>query len=174
MTPTHRSRPVVAALTIFSVIANPCLPVVVAGSQAAQKPAAQPTAQPAAKAGTNPIAAAAPNAPKPPDGGWPRFYGLASGASILLYQPQIASWDQQKHIVAFSAVSYRDAKTGDKPALGTIKVEADTRVSVADRLVNFSPLKITEANFSTLQKPAVQEITAQIDKAIPEDRKSVV
>ena len=37
---------------------------------------------------------------------------------------------------AFSAVSHRTT-AGDKPALGTIKLEADTQVSVTERLVNF-------------------------------------
>ena len=57
------------------------------------------------------------------------MYSLPSGGSILVYQPQIASWDKQTHLVAFSAVSYR-AKAGDKPALGTIKLEADTKVAL--------------------------------------------
>ena len=87
--------------------------------------------------------------PGPIDGGWPRAYDLASGGSILVYQPQISNWDSQKHLVAFSAVSHR-ATGAEKPALGTVKLEADTTVSVADRLVKLQNLKIAEANFSTL------------------------
>jgi len=34
-----------------------------------------------------------------------------------------------------------------KPHLGSLKVEAATKVSLDERLVNFAPLKITEANF---------------------------
>ncbi len=45
-----------------------------------------------------------------------------------MYQPQVASWDKQAHLVAFSAVSHR-AKGADKPAVGTIKLEADTKVA---------------------------------------------
>ena len=71
-----------------------------------------------------------PPPPTPVDGGWPRMYSLPSDGSILVYQPQIASWDKQTHLVAFSAVSYR-SKAGDKPALGTIKLEADTKVAVS-------------------------------------------
>ncbi len=55
---------------------------------------------------------------------------------MLVYQPQVASWEKQKHLVAYSAVSQR-AKAGDKPAIGTIKIEADTQVSVPERLVSF-------------------------------------
>ena len=34
------------------------------------------------------------------DGGWPREYTTASKARLVLYQPQIASWADQKHITA--------------------------------------------------------------------------
>ena len=71
-------------------------------------------------------------------------------------------------MVAFSAVSFR-AKGAEKPALGTVKLEADTSVSVADRLVKLQNLKIAEANFQTLQKDQVREITDAIEKAIPDD-----
>ncbi len=111
--------------------------------QAAAKPA-PPSAQTPPKtpppAGSKPAAAtttAAATTPPPVDGGWPRVASLPSGATILVYQPQIASWDKQKHIVGFSAVSYR-AKAADKPAIGTIKLEADTKVALEDRLVSLS------------------------------------
>ncbi len=91
-----------------------------------------------------------------------------AAAAILLYQPQIASWEKQAHIVGFSAVSYR-SKTADKPAMGTIKLESDTKVALDERLVSFDPMKITEANFPTLQKEQIREVIAQIDKAIPDD-----
>src|SRR5438045_3451919 len=83
-------------------------------------------------------------APPPIDGGWPRAYALPSGASILLYQPQIASWEKQAHMVAFSAVSYRATAAETKPAMGTVKIEADTKVALDDRLVKFDKMKITE------------------------------
>ena len=74
---------------------------------------------------------------------------------MLVYQPQVASWENQKHLVAYSAVSQR-AKAGDKPAIGTIKIEAETQVSLTERLVSFQKMKIVEANFQTLQKEQVR------------------
>jgi hypothetical protein len=128
-------------------------------------PSAQTPAKPAAPAATT---ASAATTPPPVDGGWPRTYDLPSGGNILMYQPQIATWEKQAHVVAFSAVSYR-SKAGEKPALGTVKLEADTKVALNDRLVNLSNMKIVEANFSTLQKEQVGEIATVIDKAIPDD-----
>ena len=130
-------------------------------------PAAKPAA-PAAKpaAGAKPAGASAASAPAV-DGVWPRRFVTPSGAAFTLYQPQIASWENQKHITFYSAASYT-AKEGEKPALGTIKAEADTKVSVAERLVEFSTLRITESNFPTLAKPQMQEIVAELSKGIPE------
>ena len=102
------------------------------------------------------------------DRGWPRGYNLPSEAQIVLFQPQIASWDDQKHAVALAAVSYV-AKDAQKPLVGTIKIETDTLVSVEKRLVQFATLKITEANFPTLTKEQTQEIVKEIEKNIPQD-----
>ena len=102
------------------------------------------------------------------DRGWPRGYNLPSEAQIVLFQPQIASWDDQKHLVALAAVSYV-AKDAQKPVVGTVKIETDTRVSLEKRLVQFSTLKITETNFQTLPKEQTQEIVKAIEKNIPEE-----
>jgi hypothetical protein len=101
------------------------------------------------------------------DRGWPRAYSLPNEAQLVLYQPQIASWQDQKQLVAFTAVSYV-AKGEQKPALGTIKLETETETSVPNRLVKFSKIKITETNFPTLSKEQTQEIVSELEKNIPE------
>jgi len=104
------------------------------------------------------------------DQGWPRFYNTPSGGIISVHQPQVISWADQKHVVAFSAVSYLQ-KDKQKPDLGTIKIEAETLVSAEKRLVNFSNLKISEANFPTLAKDTLSEVATEITNSIPkEDR----
>jgi hypothetical protein len=102
------------------------------------------------------------------DRGWPRGYSLANEAQIVMYQPQIASWENQKQLVAFAALSHV-AKGEQKPALGTIKFETDTEVSLEQRLVKFSKIKIIETNFQTLSKEQTQGIVAEIEKNIPEE-----
>ncbi|HEU4386203.1 MAG TPA: hypothetical protein VFV34_00300, partial [Blastocatellia bacterium] len=102
---------------------------------------------------------------------WPRSYDAPSGAGITIYQPQVADWQNQKHIVGYSAVAYLTNAEATKPALGTIKIEADTDVSLTERLVRFSALKITEANFQSLSKEQAREIVTEVEKTIPaEDR----
>jgi hypothetical protein len=106
------------------------------------------------------------------DLGWPRAYTTASGARIMLYQPQVASWEAQKRLTLYSAVSYTP-KGSTRPALGTVKADADTRVSVAERLVDFSVFKITESNFPGLGKPQIQEIVGEIAKVMPQQERVI-
>ena len=171
-----RARQAIVAVACCSLVAQGPVTLAARPGQAAPKPvpsATQPPSAPspaapkpaAPKPAAQPAAAAA---PAPPDGGWPRIYDLASGGSMLLYQPQIATWQNQTKLVAFSAVSHR-TKAADKPAVGTIKFEADTKVALSERLVSFQDMKIVEANFQTLSKEQIQEVISQIDKAIPQD-----
>ena len=167
--PVLRAAAVAAAL---GLIVEAWAPILAA-------PQAQPAAKPAQTAPTTPKPAATPTSPAQPaatavttppviDGGWPRNYGLPSGGNVLIYQPQISGWEKQAHVVAFSAVSYR-AKGAEKPIYGTVKLEADTKVALEDRLVRLQNMKIGEASFTTLQKEQVREIVTEIDKAIPDD-----
>ena len=88
---------------------------------AAQTPAAKP---PAARRRPPPATGKPTTAPAEPDGGWPRAYTTPSGAALVIYQPQLASWADQKHATMYAAVSYT-AKGAKEPALGTIKVESE-------------------------------------------------
>ena len=135
-TPASRFVTVVAALA-FGV--QPMAPAVaaLAGQVSTSKPPAQTTTKAPRRDGQAGRNRDAGSQAPPPDGGWPRLHELGSGGDFLVYQPQIASWDNQKTMVAYSAVSYR-AKPSDTPKLGTMKLEANTKVSVTERLVSFA------------------------------------
>jgi hypothetical protein len=121
-------------------------------------------------------AQSSPGAAAPPDptvdGGWPRAYVTSTGAEMLIHQPQVASWDGRALMVAYAAVAYQPQKTA-KPTLGTVRIEASTVVSMEERLVKFSPLRITEANFGSLPKEQVQDILAAIDRGIPDNERII-
>ncbi len=112
------------------------------------------------------------NTGKPPAGtnadtGWPRTIALKSG-SVTWYQPQVESWTGQKQMVAWSAISY--TPTGAKEAaLGTIKIEGDTRVALDDRLVGIE-FKITEYNIPSLKPDQVKALVADV-QALPRNEK---
>src|SRR5688500_15566517 len=175
----HRRTAAERAVAIITILGGAApgtplaaLAIAAPRTQAPTKPPAATTPSPQAPTGTKPpapatVSATATDAP-PIDGGWPRVYNLESGGSILVYQPQVASWKDQKAMVAFSAVSYRDT-SGSKPALGTIRLEADTDVSVTDRLVSFKNLRTVEASFQTLPKDQVRQLVATIEKVMSAD-----
>jgi hypothetical protein len=120
--------------------------------------------------GQSPLATAA-SASLPPgtnaDTGWPRTVVLRSGTAVW-YQPQIESWASQKKMIGWSAVSYQP--TGAKePALGTIKLEAATQVSLDERVVRLD-FDITEFNFKTLAPEQVKTLVADV-QALPQNQR---
>jgi hypothetical protein len=115
---------------------------------------------------------AAPRAAAPVDGGWPRMYITASGARLVLYEPQIASWADQKRIVMYAAASYA-ARDQQAPGLGTLRIEADTKISPEDRLVDFSALTITAATFPTLSHEQVTVLVTDVDASVPRDERVI-
>jgi hypothetical protein len=119
-----------------------------------------------------PAAAPAAAGQVPPDGGWPRAYTTNAGAALVIYQPQIASWPNQRHVVAYSAVSYAP-KAAKPSAFGTLKIESDTSVSLDKRLVSFSEFKITESNFSTLQKEQIRDLLTEISESMSLDERVI-
>ncbi|WP_239490974.1 hypothetical protein [Luteitalea sp. TBR-22] len=173
----------VAAVAAVSLLLDPSMLIVAAAQSPPTPTRSTAVAAGAQGAGQRPPTGAA-AATRPPgtgaadatsiDGGWPRTYPLASGGSIVVYQPQIASWRDQRQMVAYSAVAYRaSAQATGKPVLGTIRLEARTRASVSDRLVKFDPIDIAEANFQTLPREQVRDLTAAIEKAIPNDERVI-
>ena len=164
-----RVKRALAIITALAVMApGPPLAALTVPRPGAKPPPPSTTASANAQGATTPSATDAP----PIDGGWPRMYALESGGSVLVYQPQVASWKDQKHMVAFSAVSYRDT-VGSKPAFGTLKLEADTSVALPDRLVSFRNLRTVEASFQTLPKEQVREVVATIEKVMVEDERVI-
>ena len=107
-----------------------------------------------------------------PDGGWPRTYAVTGGGVATLYQPQIASWDNQKQMVAWSAVSYQEPNV-NQPTLGAIKIEAETKVAPEERLVSFSNFRIAEFNFPNLSREESQDLAAALQKAVPEGERVI-
>jgi hypothetical protein len=126
---------------------------------------AVPPHQLAAQTPAKKAAAPAP-APGPADGGWPRQYTHATG-QLVMYEPQISAWPDQKQLTLHAAVAYTPTKA-TAPLLGTIIAEAKTRVAIEERLVDFSAFTITQTHFATASKEQVTQIAAALNAAIPE------
>jgi hypothetical protein len=151
------SRTLVALLTAGSVCLSPIAPLLEAQTAA-------PTTKPAAKAGASTATTQTPDV----DGGWPRDYVTANGGALRIFQPQIASWDGQRKILAYAAISFIP-KGASKQTMGTVKLEGDTSVAVDERLVNFTDLKVTESNFPNVPNDLVKEIVGEIVKLVPQN-----
>jgi hypothetical protein len=101
------------------------------------------------------------------DTGWPRTLTLKSGTAVW-YQPQVQSWTNQKKLVGWAAVSYTP-NGAKEPALGTIKIEGDTRVALDDRVVQLD-FNITEYNFKTLKPDQVKSLLTDV-QALPTNQR---
>jgi hypothetical protein len=142
-------------------------PLLQTANLAAQAKPATTQAAPAAK----PAAATTAATTAPADQGWPRLYTTPSKGHVMLYEPQISSWANQKQMVAYAAASYQPAGASatSKPSLGTVQIEAQTRVSLDERLVSFANMHIVQANFPNLPKQNLQEAVAEITRSIPDN-----
>jgi hypothetical protein len=171
---TKRPARVVAVVMALSFVVEAAAPLAQSQPPAAAKPQTAAPAKPQTTAAAKPAAAAPAGAAAtaPVDGGWPRVYSLPSGGTVLVYQPQVSTWDKQQHLVAFSAVSHR-TKGADKSANGTIKLEAETKVALDERLVSFQKMKIVETNFPTLSKEQIREVAVEVEKAIPDEERVI-
>ncbi len=163
----HQSgRTRIALVTAFALIAQPLTPVMgQSAAPAAQGAVQKPTLASAAAATQKPAAA---TTPAPLEKPWPRAFQTPSGMHVLIYQPQVSEWSGQRHMVAFAAVGV-DMPGAQKTALGSLKLEVDSKVSLEERLVSFSDLTLTETNFPSLSKEQTREITTEIVKSIPAD-----
>jgi hypothetical protein len=166
---TRRSsdfRSGVAVLTACGLLLSPAPPT------RAQGPASATSAGPDSGVAAEPAAAGTAATAAGPDGGWPRGYSTPSGGNVIIYQPQVASWTGQNHLVAHSAVTFTP-KGAAKAEMGTIRIEADTAVAVEERLVRFTNFQIAEANFPTLDKDQTREVVTEIDEAMPDDERVI-
>jgi hypothetical protein len=101
-----------------------------------------------------------------PDGGWPRMITTNSGGTMILYQPQILSWDRQRTLVAMGAISYAP-KGSTNPKMGTVKLTSPTSVATEERMVNLERIAIDEINFPSLDKAEAQEVATEVQKSLP-------
>ena len=153
MTTVHlRRAPAFGPVALVLTLAIACSPTTPVAQAQATKPAATATT-PASSAPAS-------------DSGWPRSYTTNAGAALVLYQPQVGSWPDQRQVVLYSAVSYA-AKGATKPAFGTLRIESTTSVSLDARLVSFSDFKITQSNFPTLPKEHIRDILTEVTESVP-------
>jgi hypothetical protein len=90
-----------------------------------------------------------------------------------MYEPQVSTWDATRTKIALiAAVGYTSAKA-TTPALGTITIDATTRVAVEDRLVDFSQFGVTNASFASLSRDQTKELVSEIAVKLPPENRVI-
>ena len=100
----------------------------------------------------NPAPASAPVAPS-----WPRVLDR-DGNHIILYQPQLKSWQKYRELVADTAISI--TPQGGQQILGVISWKADTIANVSTRTVYVHDIEVLSSRFPSLdpaQDAAMQQ-----------------
>ena len=111
----------------------------------------------AAASSTGSAPASAPVAPS-----WPKVFDR-DGNHVILYQPQLRSWQKYRELVADTAISI--TPQGGKQILGVISWKADTIANVSTRTVYVHDIEVLSSRFPSLdpaQDAAMQQRVHQI------------
>jgi len=99
------------------------------------------------------------------DAGWPREYKSEKGR-LVVYQPQIDSWENYRKLKARAAVALTPAG-GVKPVYGVLYVRAETQADVDHRTVLIGKINIEEARFPSAAPNRSAELTALASRRPP-------
>ena len=105
-----------------------------------------------------------------PDGGWPRRYTAPRRRADRALRAAGRQLGRPEAADAARGRGVHRARAATTALLGTIIAEADTRVSVAERLVDFSSFRIIQSNFPIASKEQVSAAVAAIKASMPATR----
>ena len=101
------------------------------------------------------------------DPGWPRERATADGTKLVIYQPQVDSWEGQRRIKARVAVAITPPRA-NKPILGVLWIEADTDTILATRTVVMDNIQIVRTSFPALSPAEATQLTARLKSLFPQ------
>src|ERR1700727_711758 len=102
------------------------------------------------------------SAPVPP--AWPKIIDR-DGNHIIVYQPQLKSWEKYRTLVADTAISITPA--GGKQILGVISWRANTLANVSERTVYVSDIEVLSSRFPTLDPEHEAEMQKKLSHVYP-------
>jgi len=101
---------------------------------------------------------------------WPRELEFDDGTVIVVFQPQVVSWEDNRRLAAWVAFSAKLMKS-EKPELGALRVEVDTDVDMEARMVSFANLKITKIKFPGLSSGVAKATESVVRRYFPTEIK---
>ena len=102
----------------------------------------------------------------PSDRGWPREFDR-DGTMLLIYQPQIDTWEGFRLLTADTAVSITPA--GGKPVLGVISWRAKTVPDLAARTVTINDIQVASARFPSLDPASAAAMRQKVMEIYPQE-----
>src|ERR1700751_6341147 len=115
-------------------------------------------------ASTPNITSPAPAASAPAAPAWPKIIDR-DGNHIIVYQPQLKSWDKCRTLVADTAISI--TPEGGKQILGVISWRANTVANVSLRTVYVSDIQVINSRFPTLEPAQEAQMEEKISHVYP-------
>ena len=144
------------------------VPTVIAARQAAAKPATRRARRLRRR-----------RPPLPPRLRQPRSTAAGRESTTCRAAARSSSTSRRSRAGTGRRISWPSAPSrgGPRPATSRRSAPSSSRRTrrsrLTERLVSFQKMKIVEANFQTLSKEQIREITAEIDKAIPDDERVI-
>ena len=99
------------------------------------------------------------------DPGWPRLL-TNTGGKLLVYQPQVDSWESFRDLNARMAISL--TAPGEKAVVGVLSVHADTVISNDDDTVVLTNIAVTKSYFPSLDEVAGPSMGALAATFLPQ------
>jgi hypothetical protein len=122
-----------------------------------------------------PIFAAAPDksatASKPVDPGWPRQF-KGNGQELVVYQPQVDSWDDYSKLHYRAAISFK-AGSGEKEIYGVAEGDAETAVDQDSRSVEIKRTGY-EVRFPNIKAEDAAAAEKSVRQLVPESSSFVI
>ncbi len=107
-----------------------------------------------------------------PDPGWPRQYSDGV-AKLVVYQPQVDSWNYFRRLEGRFAVALT-VKKGGQPVYGAVRIEADTLVDTESRTVAIMNFTLADIRYTGVQDQAEAKTLSELtSKLFPKDVTSV-
>jgi len=106
------------------------------------------------------------------DRGWPREF-VTQDHVVRVYAPQVDEWPNFDRISFRAAISV-SPKGSENRAYGIVRMSADTKISVEDRLVVLTNRKVEELTFPNVEDAEAERLKSIVRAAAPPERPQTV
>jgi len=100
------------------------------------------------------------------DPSWPREY-VNDGATILLYQPQVDSWEDYETLVMRAAVAVTP-KGASEAVFGALYVNSHTKTDMDARTILLKDINVTSLRFLNVENSEAEVLAKLIMASLPD------